>query len=228
MGIRVKIKKQAVALLACTLLSTGGLTVLTQPASAAGVAVSCVTSDRVKIREGSTGNSVREAQCRLNATGAGLAVDGKFGPATDKAVRAFQTSRGLAADGVVGPRTWAALLSIGGSSRDAKARTVINFAAAQKGKKYVWGAEGPSTFDCSGLTLRAYQQIGITLPRTSANQAAAVKKVAAADRLIGDLMHWPGHVGIYAGNGKVWNASRSRGEVALVNVWGSPTYHRVF
>ncbi|MFJ7241860.1 C40 family peptidase [Streptomyces olivaceus] len=224
----MKIKKQAVALLACTLLSVGSLTALAQPAAAAGTAVSCPSSDRVKIREGSTGNSVREAQCRLNTTGAGLAVDGKFGPATDKAVRAFQSSRGLTADGVVGPKTWAALLAIGDSSRDAKARTVINFAAAQKGKKYVWGAEGPNTFDCSGLTLRAYQQIGITLPRTSAKQAAAVRKVATSERLIGDLMHWPGHVGVYAGNGKVWNASRSRGEVALVNVWGSPTYHRVF
>ncbi|MFE7621117.1 hypothetical protein [Streptomyces sp. NPDC057496] len=51
--------------------------------------------------------------------------------------------------------------------------------------------------------------------------------MAASERLVGDLMHWPGHLGTYAGNGKVWNASHSRGEVALVNVWGRPTYHRV-
>ncbi|WNI21034.1 NlpC/P60 family protein [Streptomyces sp. ITFR-16] len=196
--------------------------------AAASTTASCVTSDRVKIREGSTGNSVREAQCRLNTTGAGLTVDSKFGPATRRAVRAFQSSRSLTADGVVGPRTWSALLAATGSSREARVQKVIAFAAAQKGKKYVWGAEGPQTFDCSGLTLRAYQQIGITLPRTSSRQAAAVKKVSASNRSAGDLMHWPGHVGIYAGGGKVWNASRSRGEVALVNVWGSPTYHRVF
>lgn len=225
----MKTTHRAAVLLTCGTLALGGLTALSSPVAVANTSATaaCVKSDHAKIRKGSTGNSVREAQCRLNSHGASLAVDGKFGAATDKAVRAFQSARGLDADGVVGPQTWTALTGSGGSHA-AKAAKVIAFAAAQKGKKYVWGAEGPSSYDCSGLTLRAYQQIGITLPRTSSAQANATRKVSSADRQVGDLMHWPGHVGIYAGNGKVWNASRSRGQVALVNVWDSPTYHRVF
>ena len=226
--MRVKLTYKASSLIACAALSLGSLTVLAETATAApAAAAACVKSDQVKIRKGSTGNSVREAQCRLNGAGAKLAVDGKFGAATDAAVRDFQSRKGLAADGVVGPATWAALVG-GDSSRDAKVKAVIGFAAAQKGKDYNWGSEGPNSFDCSGLTLRAYQKIGITLPRVSSAQAAAYPKVSSSKRQVGDLMHWPGHVGIYAGNGKVWNASRSLDQVALVNVWGSPTYHRVF
>lgn len=225
----MKLTRKTVSLVACAAISLGGLTVINASAASADpTAAACVQSDRVKIREGSTGNSVSEAQCRLNGHGASLEVDGKFGAATDKAVRNFQSARGLAADGVVGPDTWAALTSDSGGDRETKAKKVIDFAAAQAGKKYVWGAAGPDTFDCSGLTLRAYQQIGITLPRVSGDQAASVKKVPASERKVGDLIHWPGHVGIYAGDGKVWHASRSQAKVVLSNVWDSPTYHRVF
>lgn len=61
------------------------------------------------LRRGAKGDAVRRLQQRLVASGARLAVDGDFGPGTEKAVRAFQSARGLQADGVVGPRTWAAL-----------------------------------------------------------------------------------------------------------------------
>ena len=53
---------------------------------------------------------VRTIQYLLNARGAGLVVDGRFGPRTDAAVRSFQQSHGLAVDGIVGPHTWAALI----------------------------------------------------------------------------------------------------------------------
>ncbi|MFF2653672.1 C40 family peptidase [Streptomyces sp. NPDC058045] len=228
----MKFTQRSVSLLACATLSFGGLTAVAQTASATVspqvTAASCPTSTHATIRKGSSGSSVREAQCRLNAKGAKLAVDGQFGSATETAVKAFQKSAGLTADGVVGPKTWNKLAPASGGSRDAKAKKVLAFAAAQEGKKYVWGAEGPNSYDCSGLTLRAYQQIGITLPRTSSAQAAAVKKVSASNRKVGDLMHWPGHVGVYAGNGKGWEASSSRGKVVFRSVWGSPTYHRVF
>jgi peptidoglycan hydrolase-like protein with peptidoglycan-binding domain len=62
--------------------------------------------DRPTLRPGSRGDAVRLLQQALNTTGAGLATDGIFGPATEAAVRAFQVTNGLTADGIVGPQTW--------------------------------------------------------------------------------------------------------------------------
>lgn len=64
----------------------------------------------VEVRQGVAGEAVRAAQVQLNAYGAGIAVDGQFGPATDAAVRSFQSSHGLTVDGIVGPRTWQSLV----------------------------------------------------------------------------------------------------------------------
>ncbi|HVQ94422.1 MAG TPA: peptidoglycan-binding protein [Mycobacteriales bacterium] len=62
------------------------------------------------VRQGATGERVKSIQYLLNQRGSSLAVDGDFGPATNSAVRSFQTSHSLAVDGVVGPNTWAALI----------------------------------------------------------------------------------------------------------------------
>lgn len=67
------------------------------------------TADRPQLAKGSKGEAVRELQSALNSRGAGLAVDGDFGPKTDAAVRAFQRANSLAVDGIVGPETWGAL-----------------------------------------------------------------------------------------------------------------------
>ena len=66
------------------------------------------------VSRGGSGDAVSAAQTALNAHGAGLAVDGAFGPATDAAVRAFQSAKGLVVDGVVGPVTWENLVAGGG------------------------------------------------------------------------------------------------------------------
>ncbi|MCL2876124.1 MAG: peptidoglycan-binding protein [Betaproteobacteria bacterium] len=63
------------------------------------------------LKQGSSGNGVRWIQWHLNQTGAGLTIDGSFGPATNTAVRNFQSRKGLAVDGSVGPATRAALKS---------------------------------------------------------------------------------------------------------------------
>jgi hypothetical protein len=63
------------------------------------------------LRQDSKGDAVRTLQQRLNALGNSLTVDGNFGPATKKAVVAFQAANGLTADGIVGPQTWAALFA---------------------------------------------------------------------------------------------------------------------
>lgn len=68
------------------------------------------TQGRPWLRQGNSGSFVRVWQvCVSNATGAGLTIDGDFGPATDQATRTFQQQQGLGIDGVVGPQTWAAM-----------------------------------------------------------------------------------------------------------------------
>ncbi|HEY1973742.1 MAG TPA: NlpC/P60 family protein, partial [Pseudonocardia sp.] len=77
---------------------------------------------------------------------------------------------------------------------------------------YVWGATGPSTFDCSGLVYWAFKRVGITLPRSSAAQSQVGRPVARNDLRPGDLIFFynpVSHVGIYAGDGKVLNAVQS-------------------
>lgn len=63
------------------------------------------------VRRGDAGEAVKAVQSQLNTRGAGLTVDGAFGPGTETAVRNFQSSRGLSADGIVGPNTWLALVT---------------------------------------------------------------------------------------------------------------------
>ncbi len=116
-----------------------------------------------------------------------------------------------------------------GASRSAGA--VLAFAQAQLGKPYVYGATGPDAFDCSGLTLRAYEAAGIGLPRTSEEQWSAGPHVAQDQLQPGDLVSFdpdasalPGHVGIYAGNGTMIDAPNSEGVVRVENIAGFGTY----
>ncbi|MFD8806118.1 C40 family peptidase [Streptomyces sp. NPDC059597] len=89
------------------------------------------------------------------------------------------------------------------------------FAAAQSqiGKPYVYGATGPSSFDCSGLTSWAYAQAGVTIPRTSEQQANIGTRITSVNDLqVGDLVFFFNdihHVGLYAGNGQILHAPRT-------------------
>jgi cell wall-associated NlpC family hydrolase len=88
----------------------------------------------------------------------------------------------------------------------------LRLAAAQLGKSYRWGAAGPRNFDCSGLTSFSFRQAGITLPRSSSQQARVGRPVAFGDLQPGDLVffHKPvSHVGIYAGGGKMIHAPQT-------------------
>jgi NlpC/P60 family len=97
-----------------------------------------------------------------------------------------------------------------------QALLALDFALAQVGRPYVWGATGPDSYDCSGLTWQSYSQAGITLPRVAAGQHAnGGPSVAIADLLPGDLVFFataawdPGavhHVGMYVGEGLMVDA----------------------
>ncbi|GHH94713.1 C40 family peptidase [Streptomyces capillispiralis] len=102
------------------------------------------------------------------------------------------------------------LLGPGGTA-PASARAAAAVAAARSalGKPYVWGANGPSGFDCSGLTQWSYGQAGVALPRTSQAQRYAGRQVPLSEARPGDLVVYrsdASHVGMYAGNGQVIHA----------------------
>ncbi|OZM79951.1 NlpC/P60 family protein [Pseudonocardia sp. MH-G8] len=88
----------------------------------------------------------------------------------------------------------------------------LRAAQAQLGKPYQWGAEGPNSFDCSGLTSWAFKRAGVTLPRSSSQQANVGRSVSLADLRPGDLVfsYQPiSHVGIYVGDGKMLAAPQT-------------------
>jgi cell wall-associated NlpC family hydrolase len=100
-----------------------------------------------------------------------------------------------------------------GSSASATARAASALAAAKTrlGLPYVYGASGPSSFDCSGLTSWAYAQAGVSIPRTSESQANAGTHLTLSQLQPGDLVIFYGdahHVGLYAGNGMVLHAPK--------------------
>lgn len=97
------------------------------------------------------------------------------------------------------------------SANTSAAQAVVNLAYAKIGSPYVWGAEGPNAFDCSGLTSYVFRNAaGISLPRTSSAQAGYGKTVSKANLQPGDLVFFTtngtggvSHVGIYVGGGNM-------------------------
>ena len=114
------------------------------------------------------------------------------------------------------------------SSTSSKVDKVLNFASQQLGKPYVWGAQGPNSFDCSGLTYYIYKNAaGITLPRTSVEQSKYGTTVSKSNLKAGDLIFFDtsgpndggvSHVGIYVGNGQMIHASSSQKKIVKVSV----------
>ncbi|MFE9635850.1 NlpC/P60 family protein [Streptomyces sp. NPDC006463] len=101
----------------------------------------------------------------------------------------------------------------------------LTYAAAQIGKPYVWGAEGPASFDCSGLTSQAWAHAGRAIPRTSQEQWARLPKVPLEQLRPGDLVvYFPKatHVGLYVGDGKVIQAPRPGARVKVSPIAANP------
>ncbi|ETJ05462.1 MAG: hypothetical protein Q605_AUC00489G0001 [Actinomyces urogenitalis DORA_12] len=104
---------------------------------------------------------------------------------------------------------------------------LIDYGMQFLGVPYVWGASSPTAFDCSGFVSYVYASIGVSIPHQSSaiRNMAGASVVSASEAQAGDIMWWPGHVGLYAGDGMVLESVP--GGVTYRAVWGSPTYLRV-
>ncbi|MEU6659558.1 NlpC/P60 family protein [Streptomyces sp. NPDC046821] len=101
----------------------------------------------------------------------------------------------------------------------------LAYAVEQIGKPYVWGAEGPDAFDCSGLTSQAWGRAGQEIPRTSQEQWAQLPKVPLGELRPGDLVvYFPEatHVAMYLGNGMVVQAPRPGAKVKVSPIAANP------
>jgi peptidoglycan DL-endopeptidase CwlO len=112
-----------------------------------------------------------------------------------------------------------------GPGGSARAIAALNFALAQVGKSYVRGGTGPNSYDCSGLTMTAYAQAGVGLPRTSQAQFGVGTPVSLSQLAPGDLVfYYSGisHVGIYIGNGMIVHAANPSSGVGTASVTSMP------
>ncbi len=199
------------------------------------------SAGEVVLRLHDVGPAVADLQRAL-----GVAADGEFGPITLRAVKRFQATHGLLVDGQVGNHTRARLhlavnrnvrhgVMSGGSRHHHHQHSsaglgvrAVALARRELGVPYVWGGDGPSGFDCSGLVFYVYGRLGVHLPRVAADQYRAGRHVSRSDLRPGDLVffHGLGHVGIYIGGGSFIHAPHTGDVVRISSLsgWYDETY----
>lgn len=111
------------------------------------------------------------------------------------------------------------------ASSTSSVQAVLNLAYSKIGCPYVWGAEGPNSFDCSGFTSYVFRNaVGVSLPRTSSAQSGYGKTVSKSNLQAGDLVFFNtsgkgvSHVGIYVGGGKMVHAPSSGKTVSVTSI----------
>jgi peptidoglycan DL-endopeptidase CwlO len=98
---------------------------------------------------------------------------------------------------------------------------VAAFACQQAGKPYVWAADGPGSYDCSGLSLAAWKQVGVYLPHQSRAQRASIPYVSRANLRLGDIVFYYNpihHLGIYVGDNKIMHAPSAGDNVRMADM----------
>lgn len=138
--------------------------------------------------------------------------------------RASRTAESTGAAGTTEETPIAGTAQATATAAQRRSLRIVAAAGAQRGKPYRFGAQGPSAFDCSGLTGYAYRSQHISLPRTADAQYRAARRISRADARPGDLVFWVSgghayHAAIYAGNGKVWHAPKPGRSVTLASIW---------
>jgi peptidoglycan DL-endopeptidase CwlO len=111
----------------------------------------------------------------------------------------------------------------GGGGGSGSAAAVVAYARAQVGKPYCYGGSGPGCFDCSGLTMMAWRQAGVSLPHSSSAQYNVGRRISASELQPGDLIFYYSpisHVSVYIGNGQRISATHT-GDYVRVQSLGS-------
>jgi peptidoglycan DL-endopeptidase CwlO len=106
-----------------------------------------------------------------------------------------------------------------------RASAAVAYALAQQGDPYVWGADGPSSFDCSGLTMAAWARAGVSLSHSSKAQYNEGRRVSKSALRPGDLVFYYqpiSHVGMYIGNGMIVNAENPSSGVRVTGLYSMP------
>ncbi|MFJ1769403.1 NlpC/P60 family protein [[Kitasatospora] papulosa] len=148
----------------------------------------------------------------------------------DELARQQATKEKAAADEAPKTNTGSGTGTGSGSGYSSKAEKVLAFARAQIGKPYVWGATGPSSYDCSGLTQAAWKAAGVGLPRTTWDQVKVGTRVSTANLRPGDLVFFYddiSHVGIYKGGGMMIHAPKPGANVREESIYYMPIYGSV-
>jgi cell wall-associated NlpC family hydrolase len=102
-----------------------------------------------------------------------------------------------------------------------KGYKVASFACKQAGKPYAWAADGPGSYDCSGLSLAAWAQVGVYLPHQSRAQRASIPYVSRANLRLGDIVFYYNpihHLGIYVGDNKIMHAPSAGDNVRMADI----------
>ncbi len=110
------------------------------------------------------------------------------------------------------------------SSGSTRGSSVLAIASRYLGTRYLYGGTSPRGFDCSGYTGYVYRQLGVSLPRTANQQMLSTNRVSRSKARVGDLVFFTSggrayHVGIYAGNGKMYDAPRAGKTVQKRAIW---------
>ena len=112
-----------------------------------------------------------------------------------------------------------------GTAPSDRAAGAVRFALAQVGKRYVYAGTGPSSYDCSGLTMAAYRSVGVYLPHQSGAQFGSGRRVSTSELRPGDLVFYYSpihHVGIYIGGGRIVHAANPSSGVRIDGLYSMP------
>ncbi len=223
-----RVQRVTLAVALAVAVSVVGL--LAPPTQAdAAIGIPSVAKQHPRLVYGSTGSAVKYVQLRLKVKPA----SGWYGPVTRAAVRKFQRAHHLLVTGKVGASTWNTLgVKYKKAPKSTKAKPgstifltkVLTEAKKHKGARYVFGADGPNTFDCSGFTQYVYRKAGKKIPRTASAQRRALHAIPKSKLRAGDLVFvkrgsGASHAAIYAGSGMWWEASRPGTPLGKHRAW---------